>query len=422
MRLIYLILTYLATPMLLLRLVYRCILNHEHGARWYERFGFYKTPLPQHSIWIHAVSLGEVNAVLPLVRKIKQQYPKVLLVVSTTTLTGAQQVAAQLKDEVRHVFLPYDLNGACKRFLRKLKPRIGILVETELWPHLLHQCKRYKIPTLLANARLSQKSAKGYQRFPGLVKPMLQGLTHLAIQSHEEAMRFTQLGASPEKISITGNIKFDQLLPKNLTERQSALKLQWKTDRFIWLVASTHKGEEETILKAFTEIKKVFSNLLLVLVPRHPERFNEVFQLCEDRSFNIVRASEQAPCELTTDVFLGDTMGELPYYFSAATLTFIGGSLVPIGGHNTLEAANCGLVIITGPHTFNFKLVNQLLKHAGALFEVADENELSEMVLHLLRNAQLRKLAGEKALSVMSDNRGSLQTHLNLVDQLLKNG
>ena len=419
MRFCYTILTYLSIPILLLRLLYRCLTNPTQASRWYERFAYYRKPLPQQGIWIHAVSLGEVNAVLTLIKRLKQQCNTLPIIISTTTLTGATQVERQLGDSVRHVFLTYDLYGATQRFLKKLQPKIGIIVETELWPNLLYHCQRQKIPLLLANARLSEKSAKGYARLQPLTQSMLQSFQHLAIQTHDEALRFMQLGASTYQISVTGNIKFDQPLAIGWQTRQQELRTQWGPNRLIWLAASTHKGEDILMIKTFTKLKAIFPNLLLVLVPRHPERFNEVYNLCQHHSCRVIRASDHKNCDLNSNIFLGDTMGDLPYYFSAADITFIGGSLVPTGGHNSLEAAIFGVVTITGPHTFNFKKVNELLKQAGALFEVADDKDLYATVQHLLHNTKLRQAAGAKALAVINQNRGALQMHIDLISTML---
>ena len=417
-RIFYHILTYLAMPVLLLRVWLRGIRNPKHWQRWYERLGFYRKRLPQQAIWVHAVSLGEVNAITPLIKRLQQTYPNETIIISNTTLTGAEQVQKIFKESVTQCFLPMDYQGAVKRFLKTLQPKCGIVVETELWPNLLHLCKQARIPMLLANARLSARSAAGYARFPHLAHSMLRCFHYLAIQTHDEAQRFMQLGALPERIRITGNIKFDQPTPMDLSTKQAELRTLWGA-RPIWLAASTHKGEDELVLKTFAKLKDVFANLLLVLVPRHPERFTEVRKLCEQAGYQVQTASKQTSCNDATDIFLGDVMGQLPYYYSAVDLAFIGGSLIPIGGHNSLEAANCGLVTVTGPYVFNFKAVNQLLKEAGALFEVPNVEGLTTTVLNLLRDGKLRQAAGQRALAVMSENRGSLETHVNLVAELL---
>lgn len=411
MRFLYTVLLYLTIPFILLRLLWRSRRLPAYRQRWLERFGF-SSPI-SHAIWIHAVSVGEIQAAIPLIQTLKNQY---LILVTTTTPTGSQRIREVFGDQVSHVYLPYDLPGALRRFLARAKPKLLILMETELWPNLLHACQQRAIPVILANARLSDSSTAGYQRFSHLTQRMLSQLTVIAAQSPVDAERFLALGANPQHMQVIGNIKFDSSLPADLPKKSSELRAQWGAERPIWIAASTHPGEEEQILEAFTLIKPKYPQLLLVLVPRHPDRFNSVATLCQQYAYTVARRSCHEKCTSQTEIYLGDTLGELLLLYAASDVAFVGGSLVPVGGHNVLEPALLRLPIITGPYQFNFADITRLLVEADALDQVTRVSQLAESVENLLRDAPRRQQMGDRAYNVVVQNRGALARLLVIVN------
>lgn len=420
LRLLYSFLLYLLVPFILLRLLWRARKAPPYKKRWAERFGFFKMDKKyQGGIWVHVVSVGEVLAAAPLVQALHRDYPHLPLIVTTMTPTGSERVLANLPKNVFHVYAPYDLPGAVKRFLKKTKPRLAIFMETELWPNILHYCRQTKVPTLLANARLSAKSAHGYQHFQPITHQMLQCLSIIAAQAQADANRFAELGANETQIKITGNMKFDMQVPASLQESADMLRHQLGSSRAILIAASTHEGEDEIILDAFKIIRQTISNCLLIIVPRHPERFEKVAQLCKKQGFEIVRRSEGIVCTPETDIFFGDTMGELRLFLGASDVAFIGGSLIQRGGHNMLEAAAFSIPVLSGPHIFNFAETGRLLNEANALITVNNAEEFAQQVVRLFQDSALRQEIGERGHQVVLANRGALQAHLDLVKQLL---
>ncbi len=418
MRLIYTGLLYLLLPLALLRLYWRGRHDPGHRQRWRERFGDFP-PLPAGSLWIHAVSVGEVRAALPLIRALRDQRPEQPLLVTTTTLTGSRQVREALGERVLHVYAPYDLPGAVARFLRNARPRMAVIMETELWPNLLRQCAAADIPVLIANARLSERSARGYARIGRLTRSMLQDVTLIAAQADADAQRFRALGA--QRVEAVGNLKYDLTLPEELAEQGQALRRErLGANRPVWIAASTHAGEDEPILDAFAQLRVRWADLLLLLVPRHPERFDSVAALCQQRGFNLVRRSTQQPCRPDTAVFLGDSMGELLRFYAAADLAFVGGSLVATGGHNVLEPALLGLPVLFGPHMFNFTEAGERLLEAQAAAQVANAAELAAVVDRWLDNPELRRITGQRGRAVVEQHRGALAALLRCIDAALK--
>jgi 3-deoxy-D-manno-octulosonic-acid transferase len=416
---IYTLLLYLLVPLVLLRLAWRGLRAPDYWRRWPERFGFIEPPLGARVIWIHAVSVGEVQAAEPLVRALLEKYPAYSLLVTTVTPTGSARVTALFGDEVAHVYAPYDLPGAVKRFFLRVRPRLAIVMETELWPNLFHACRGRQVPLLLVNARLSTKSMAGYLRVKRLVARTLGNITEIAAQGEADAKRFECLGAQQDRITVSGNMKFEQRIPPSLLERAEVLRRDWGTDRPVWVAASTHEGEDELLLEVFSQLRKQFADCLLVLVPRHPERFESVAELCRQRGLNIVLRSEMRPCDTDTRVFVGDSMGELPLFFAAADVAFVGGSLVPHGGHNLLEPAGLGIPVVTGPHVFNFTEICELLLQAGACKKVGNTEELSVTLGRWLGDANERHRVGEQGRAMVEKNRGALQTVLSMVDRHL---
>lgn len=420
LRYIYNILLYLAVPLILIRLLWRSVKSPGYRKRWNERFGFFAMQKKfQHGIVIHAASVGETVAAIPLIRQLQKDYPDLPIIITTMTVTGSQQVKKSLKDSVFHVYVPYDLPDTVNRFLNKTKPKMLIIMETELWPNLLHYAHKKQIPILLANARLSEKSAKGYAKIKKITTTMLENINYIAAQTSLDANRFIQLGTPQEHVTTTGSIKFDINLAPSIKEAGEILRQQLGASRPVWIAASTHEGEEEIILNAFKKIKHQLPDCLLILVPRHPERFAQAHALCEKQNYNIVSRSSNEPCSSKTDIFLGDTMGELMQFYAASDVAFVGGSFASIGGHNFLEPAILGLPIISGPHVFNFAEIARLLQEKHALILIENAIELATQVIKFFDDPKLRQQFGENAKAVVDANRGAVTKHVQLIQKLL---
>lgn len=424
MRVIYSLIFYCLIPFILLRLLWRSYAAPAYARRWAERFAFFP-PLKttKKVIWLHTVSVGEFLAALPMIRRLMAD-GQFQLVITTTTPTGSERVTATLGDSVFHVYAPYDLPGVLRRFLRRTKPSVYLVMETELWPNTLAACAHRDIPTVLVNGRLSERSARGYARFSALTTPMLNKLTLALIQNHTDAKRFIQLGLPQAKVRVTGNIKFDLSIGEE--QRQSALEIKNRLSennrKLIWIAASTHQGEDEIILNALRDLRSSGNEnareLILILVPRHPERFDRVAQLCASGGFKVARRSQDHDYR-NIDILLGDTMGELLVLFGAADIAFVGGSLVPNGGHNFIEPAAWGLPLLSGEHLFNFAEVSALLQSAGALEITRNKDELSQQLILLVGDAALRQERGGNALQVAIENRGALDKTLAQIKSLV---
>jgi len=416
MRYIYTFLLYLATPFFLLRLLWRSRTNSEYRYRWRERFGYIPKIKQTKSIWIHAVSLGETVAATPLIKALVNDYPQHTIIVTTTTPTGSAQVKKQFGEAVYHVYAPYDLPHIIKRFLKRAQVYQAIIMETELWPNQLFQLRRKKIPVLIANARLSERSFRRYQKLVGFFRPLLQTIQMIGAQSKADADRFQALGVKSERVMITGNIKFDLEIPANLIAEAEQLRQHWQT-RPTFIAASTHEGEENIILHAFSEIRKSFSTALLILVPRHPERFTKVHDLCRETGYSIAsRAKKEIP-SAATQIYLGDTMGDLLLLYAASDVAFVGGSFISIGGHNLIEPAALKLPILSGPRLENFVNVRDLLLASQALTIVKDAHELARSVMQLFSDQQSRLVLGRSAFDVSQQNRGAVAKHLAWIAQ-----
>ncbi|MCO7521603.1 MULTISPECIES: lipid IV(A) 3-deoxy-D-manno-octulosonic acid transferase [unclassified Pseudomonas] len=421
-RTLYTLLFHLGLPLVALRLFLRGRKAPAYRQRIGERFACQLPAMRQGGIWVHAVSVGESIAAAPMVRALLKQYPDLSITLTCMTPTGSERIRAMFEGEprVQHCYLPYDLPWAAGRFLDHVRPRLGIIMETELWPNHIHQCAKRGIPVALANARLSERSARGYARFAGLTRPMLEQMSLIAVQTATEAERFRALGARNECVQVTGSIKFDLKIDDQLLPRAQALRAQWgATQRPVWIAASTHEGEDALMLEAHRELLKVHSDALLILVPRHPERFNAVQALCAGQ-FATVRRSGAAAVEASTQVLLGDTMGELLFLYALADIAFVGGSLVPTGGHNPLEPAALALPVIMGPHVFNFLEISAMLRQAGALQQVDDAEGLAGAVRRLIELPQDARRVGEAGRAVMQANQGALQRLLDGLAALIR--
>ena len=411
-RLIYTLIFHLATPLILLRLLWRARKQPEYLSRLGERFGFYQ-PAPQCPlIWVHAVSVGETRAAQPLIAALKQAWPGHAILLTAMTPTGRAAGLEVYGDSVVQAYLPYDLPFAVNRFFRHFSPAFGVLMETEIWPNLLAGAKRSDLPVILVNARLSSRSARGYRRVGALVRPAFAALGAVAAQSAEDGQRLAALGAS--RVEVCGNLKFDVTPDRELI----ALGQSWRArlgGRPVWLAASTRDGEEALLLAAWRAVAR--PDALLVLVPRHPQRFAAVGELLRSEGIAFVRRSEQLP-DATTHIWLGDSMGEMAAYYALADFAFVGGSLLPLGGQNLIEAAACACPVLVGPHTFNFARATADAIGVGAALRVADVQSLAQEVGHLLANPEALTAMRQAAISFAAEHRGATVKTLGLIQRV----
>jgi 3-deoxy-D-manno-octulosonic-acid transferase len=419
-RTLYTVLFHLALPVVMVRLLWRARRAPAYSKRIGERFAVGLPEFQPGGIWVHAVSVGESIAAAPMVGALRARYPQLPITVTCMTPTGSERIRALFGDTVQHCYLPYDLPWAVSRFLQRLQPKLAVVMETELWPNHIHQCARRGIPVALANARLSERSARGYARFARLTGPMLAELNLIAAQTEAEAARFRQLGARDAAVQVTGSIKFDLSIDPTLSRQAEALRQEWSaTARPVWIGASTHTGEDEILLAAHRQLLVAHPDALLILVPRHPERFGSVFELCRKQGFTTVRRSLGEPPLAGTQVLLGDTMGELLFLFALADVAFVGGSLVPTGGHNLLEPAALGKPVLTGPHLFNFLDIAAQLRDAGALKEVGSAPELAAGIEAFWTDPASAEQARSAGYRVLKNNQGALGRLLEGLARLL---
>lgn len=415
---LYSLLLRLALPFALLRLYWRSLRNPPYRQGIGERLAW-SSPAPPSEVWLHAVSVGEVQAAERLIRHLLDRDGSKRVLVTTTTPTGATRLRQLFGDTVSHRYTPYDLPGILSRFLDQVQPRLVIVMETEIWPNLLAACKQREIPTLLANARLSQRSARGYARLQDLTRTTLGRFDLIAAQTDADAARFVELGAAPERVRVTGSLKFDLRPSPTLRDQTDRLRRIWGAQRPVWVAASTHEGEEQPLLQVHRQVRAQIPKALLVLVPRHPERFDRVADLVQRQDLSLSRRSRRQACGEEVAVFLGDTMGELPLFLAAADAAFIGGSLVPVGGHNPLEAAVAGVPLAVGPHTFNFAAIVELLIAEGAAARIPDPDALAERIASWLADPGLRARMGDQGRRVVERNRGALERLVRLIDERL---
>lgn len=425
-RKIYTLFCFLILPFVFIRLWIkgRNIAGYRH--RWAERIASYSTvfgaaPSTSPLLWVHAVSVGEVLAAIPLIKRLENSFPQHTILITTMTPTGSERVtqafASQISNKtILHVYLPYDLSCFMNRFLTYFNPKCCFIMETEIWPNLYWAAIQRKIPVCIVNARLSPGSFKSYLKLKNWVKPVLNKIFVLA-QSEADLTRYRALGVLAENSINMGNIKFDVELPNNLQDKTEALHAQF-ADKLIWIAASTHAQEEEIVLAAFTELKKQVENLLLILVPRHPNRFDEVAKLCIDGGWKVTRRSQQEVIqESNIDIYLGDTMGEMLLMYSVSDVAFVGGSLVPVGGHNLLEPALFAVPALTGSILHNFVHISDLLIDANHTQLVHNKTDLVEKVGALLKDKNLRTEKGQAGKAVLLKNRGALNKLLEFVKQ-----
>ncbi len=417
MRLAYSLILYLLVPFVLLRLLWRSRVLPEYRMRWRERLGLFAPLAAKPRLWVHAVSLGEVTAAEPLVRRLQRRYPDHAMLITTVTPSGSQQVSRLFGEEVEHVYLPYDLPGAVRRFLERVQPRVAVIMETELWPNLFYYCSRRRIPVVIANARLSDRAAAWYRLAGGLTRATLRRVTLVAARGREDARRFEALGA--KAVECVGDIKVDVEATPEVLQRGQALRRQMGADRPVWIAASTHEGEEALVLDAHQAVRARAPPAGRLLVPRPPERFAKVTALCEARGYRVVRRSAGQSADSGTDVLVGDTLGELMILYGAADAAFVGGSLMMHGGHNPVEPVALGRPVIVGPYTYNFEQINRQLSLAGGLRAVEDAQALAQAVFELLTDKHKRRSLVDAAREVVEENRGALPRLVGLVDRAL---
>lgn len=411
---LYTLLLLLLLPWALLHLLWRARRQPEYLRHWGERFGHYAIKLPAPVIWLHAVSVGETRAAQPLVALLKRHYPEYRILFTHMTPTGRHTGEEIFGDSVERVYLPYDYPWAMRRFLRHFRPVIGVIMETELWPNLIAACRQSNCPLLLVNARLSEKSARRYARFPALTRQALRGLTSVAVQAAADAQRLRMLGA--ESVTITGNLKFDIDPPPDQLALGAVLRLRWG-GRATLLAASTRDGEEALLLDALCACS--IPGMLLLIVPRHPQRFGEVEKLIAARGLRWQRRGEDAAVAPETQVLLGDSMGEMFAYYAASDVAFVGGSLLDYGSQNLIEACAVGVPVLLGPSVFNFAAAARAALACGAARPVANAPAVFAAAAELLGDVELRRRMGNAGRVLVAEHRGAAARTLALLEPVL---
>jgi 3-deoxy-D-manno-octulosonic-acid transferase len=410
----YRLLLWLAFPFVLARLWWRGRAEPEYRQNIGERFGFYATTPGRPVIWLHAVSMGETRAAEPLLQALKSRHPDCDLLVTQMTATGREAAQRLLGGGVRVAWLAYDYPSAVRRFLRHFRPRLGILMETEIWFHLVEECKRSGVPLLLANARMSARSARGYGVVAPLARTALEDLSAVAAQTAEDAERLRSLGA--RAVEITGNLKFDAQPSAGSESLAAQFRLRFG-GRPVLLAASTREGEEALLLDALEN--NVLGDALLVMVPRHPQRFDDVAQLLEARGLKFARRSAGTRVEADCDFVLGDSMGEMGAYYRACDAAFVGGSLLAYGGQNLIEACAAGVPVLIGPYTYNFAQVAEAAVAAGAAARVKDAGEVIRVARSLLQDPGLRERMGKAGIAFCAAHRGATERTAAICERIL---
>jgi len=419
MRLLYVLLTYLLAPVVIALEGWKSFRVPEYRGRLRQRLGLVEPQAVPGCLWIHAVSVGEVQAAIGLIQSLRREFPEVPVVVSTVTPTGAQRVRSFFGESVGHCYLPYDLPGSVRRFLDRLQPRVAIILETEIWPTLYHELGRRHIPLVLASARVSTRSVDRYRLMASLFKETLSHGILIGAQTAADAERFKAIGAAAERVRVTGNVKFDMEIPAASIAAGRAFRDQCGPGRPVWIAGSTHEGEEEAALAAHARVLEQHPGALLILVPRHPQRFESVRALLRKRGHAFAQRSSGAIPGPSQSVFLVDTLGELQMFYAAADVAFVGGSLVPVGGHNLLEPAVLGLPMLSGPHTHNAQDVAELLQECGALRIVRSKEELAQRVGEGFDDPARARDDGALGQQTVAQSRGAVHRLVAMVAPLL---
>lgn len=409
----------LITPFALCHFIYQFVRRKPgYTKARLSRYGFTLKQNNQKSdLLIHCASVGEVVAIQNLVEQLLDKKPNQHITITTNTTTGADRVKLLFADRVEHAYLPYDFPLFLKFFLKKKRPAKVLINEMELWPNLCHLCWRSNIPIFIINGRMSEKSTKTYQKFPSLFQPMFEKITAICAQDQRDYQNYLALGVSPDKLTLTNNIKFDL----SISDHDIALSQRIKTDfaltkRLLIVAGSTHEPEEQILLDAYLALVKAYPELLLVIVPRHPQRFDKVHQLLQKQNIETILISEEKPCQPNTQVLLCDQMGKLRSLYALADISFVGGSLADKGGHNALEPAAVGVPILMGQSTYNNPAICQALADSGALLKVTDAQQIEAACKKWLDNPEQRKLAGEAGKQVLVNNSGAIQKTLSVLN------
>ncbi|MCU8062035.1 lipid IV(A) 3-deoxy-D-manno-octulosonic acid transferase [Shewanella sp. SM55] len=417
-RFLYSTILYLLSPLLVVYLAFRAIKSPDYRGRWGERFGL--TRLKSTDLLVHSVSMGETLAAIPLIRLIMQSHPELSITVTTTSPTGSAQVRKAFGDSVQHCYLPFDLPWCVGRFLHQVSPKSCIIMETELWPNLVALAAKRGVRLMLANARLSVKSAAQYAKRPKLSRPMLQRLDVIAVQTQVEAQRFIELGVSQDRVTVCGSLKFDlSITPERLANAKQLRQAWGRETSPIWVAGSVHPGEFDAMLIAHRQLLAQWPDALLIIAPRHPEQFSAVAEVVASQGFKFVRRSGNLPVAATTQVLVGDTMGELLTFYGAADQAFVGGTLINNGGHNPLEPVAMGVPVMVGPNHWDFAQITQMLADAGGLRVVASADELAANLIEYFAKPELRQQAVNAGLAVVEANRGALQQQYLLAQSLI---
>jgi len=419
LRFVYAVLTYLLLPVYACYWFFRGLTNRSYWDRFGQRFGRGYPQLTGGCIWVHAVSVGEVQASVPLIRALTERFPNRHLLVTTVTPTGAARVRLLFGESVAHCYIPFETPNAVTNFFNTVKPELALVMETEIWPNLYRECGRRNIPLVLVSARISPRSVKSYRKFLPLFRETLSHGILIAAQSETDAERFRSLGAAPERTWVTGNIKFDIELPDGLEEAGEAFRRDNFEDRPVWVAASTHDKEEEQILHAHKIVRERFPRALLILIPRHPERFATVRTQLHKLGYRFVCRTDGQPCTSDTEVFLGDTMGEVPLFYAAGNVAFVGGTLVPVGGHNLLEPAALGRPVVTGPHLYNTQDIANMFEKVGASVTVNNAGQLGLAIGDLFADPATANDIGNRGRELVQQNKGSLDRLLELLEPLV---
>ena len=406
----------LLVPLTLVHLLWRGRRQPAYWRRWDERFALYREPGLRECLWLHAVSVGEVNAAAPLLDRLRQRYPELPVLLTTTTPTGSERARAIWKDGVRHVYLPYDTPGAVRHFLDQFRPRIAIVMETEIWPCLFVEIGRRGIPLMIVNARLSERSLTGYAPIRRMLRIALRAVRDVLAQTPADLARYRQLGLEADRGRVMGNLKYDIALPEDRIARMRGERAAWG-DRPAWIAASTHPDEEDAVISAHRLVLQRFPQALLLWAPRHPERFADVIVQAKDAGLEVAHRSEHRWPSASTQCFVIDTLGELVGFYACADVAFVGGSLQAIGGHNVLEPAALGVPALVGPHTFNFEDATQLLLDAGGLRRIEDAGSLAREVIGLFADQSRRQECGEAARTRVLAERGALERTLQVIEE-----
>ena len=406
---------YVLTPVTVYHLIWRGFRFREYFQRWNERYASYPHAAQRADIWLHAVSVGEVNAAAPVINALRLQHPEWRWLVTTITPTGSERVRALWGDAVDHVYVPYDLPGAVARFLQHYRPRLALVMETELWPNLLFGCRDRGIPTYILNARLSARSLRGYRVLAPLISRVVRTLKRIGAQSSADGRRFVALGADRADVVDTGNLKFDIAAPQELAEFVGQFRSPIG-QRPVWIAASTHEDEEAAVIAIHRQLRQRWPDLLLLWAPRHPERFPRVAELSTAAGWQVVTRRIASWPTVDSDVFVIDTLGELMSFYACAEVAFVGGSLQPIGGHNLLEPAAVGTAMVTGPHLHNFAEISRRLREAGALVIANDADGIAQALAALLADPQARATIAAAGRTRVEQGRGALAMTLQMID------